>query len=215
MAERLLSGTSTNQLIQEKKNLGFLMMHLQKIKTFEAKVHEISWQAMPLPALKVFDPLSERPEAIIAAWIKKNLIEGFPNSERPLREKQLYIHGDMRLGKSALAAILRKSFHTYVPPSTCSSGTAFLDEWDDSFELIIFDEFFGQFPISWMNTLLSGEVLRANTKGGTTIKRVNTPIMILSNIPPDHLYSGVPSNVREAWVSRMHVVHVTHFINIF
>ena len=89
-------------------------------------------------------------------------------------------------------------------------GEDFYDEYESGkFNAVVFDEFYGQKRLTWMNTFLQGDVMTLRSKGGQIIKRDNPACIILSNHPISEVYLGVPRVQREAFASRLLEIEVT------
>lgn len=82
--------------------------------------------------------------------------------------------------------------------------------WDgyDKHEAVLFDEFYGQIPMHTMLGYLDGYPLRLEIKGAFCWA-FYTQVYITSNVDPQTLYMGVPSEVRAAFFRRItEIVHM-------
>lgn len=86
----------------------------------------------------------------------------------------------------------------------------FFDAFDDEIHnLVVFDEFKAQHPLTFMNAFLQGGEMCLRRKGSQFIKTKNLPIIILSNYSPREAYSRVADVALEAFLSRLLVVELT------
>jgi len=202
IAQSLMEGTSLRELTKD--HAGCIMINFQKMKQFQEWFVMGEWKREPLPMIN--GNMSSE-ESKIGYWIATNLWE----TKRPLRTKNLYIWGLGCLGKSTLISILEKSFITYKP----SPEVKWWDKYTDECELIVFDEFSAQWKINEMNKYLDGQSMTIPRRNGDYYKQKNVPVIICSNYDPDTLYQGVNSVVFQAWKSRLTIINVTSFINVF
>lgn len=89
-------------------------------------------------------------------------------------------------GKSRLASKLSEYCRTFF---VCLDEE-WWDNYDDDYELIIFDEFKGQKKIQMMNRFISGERCSLKQRGvAPFVKMSNPPVVILSNYTVEGCYS--------------------------
>lgn len=94
----------------------------------------------------------------------------------------------------------------------------FFDGLDDSYVLIVFDEFHGQHPITFMNQVLDGQTMNLPQKGHQFIKRGNQAVIVLSNIDARKLYPNIRFDYPEqfeAFCRRFDIVNLEtsiHFL---
>lgn len=108
----------------------------------------------------------------IATWCNENL--GKPRAHG---QQQLYISGPTGMGKTYFTLCLSKYFKTYTAPNL----EEFWDGLDESYELIVFDEFTTQHTVTFMNQLLDGSPMNLKQKGSQYHKTNNPSIIVLSN----------------------------------
>lgn len=116
--------------------------------------------------------------------------------EKPLRSKQMWIHGPTGYGKSRFLAFLSKHWRSYIP---CTSEKYYDGYNDVDVDFIKFDDFFGKKPITELNLLLAGQPMVLPFKGGQYVKRKNKPVIFVSNSSPEQLYSRFSRNYPMAW----------------
>lgn len=213
VALRILDGEDLSTLVKEQTFPGSMMMNLKKIQDYENYVRSLSG---PKEVLKEFAWTMSPVIRPIQEWIKKNLIIGCSGETptRKLRQKQLFLWGPPKMGKSTLIEILAKCFETYFMPHM-SSNSVFVCGWNRKIKLVIFDEFFSSFPVSFMNQFLCGQHMRLNTKGGSVMKTINPAIIVCSNDDPKSMYPNCSDRVREAFLSRFKIVYVDEFLKVF
>lgn len=106
--------------------------------------------------------------------------------------------------------VLEASFKTFKP----SYSVQWWDNFDDSFDLIVFDEFKGQIKCTLMNQVLDGQTMIIPRRHGDFHKTRNIPVIICSNYPPESIY--IHTDSVEAFIARLYVVNVEDiYFNIF
>lgn len=204
-AEAIRNGATMRTLFNEMP--GFVMNHKRKIDDFlnltkriALEDQAIEWDGCIVGA--------GSPQATyeIAAWLTRNL-----RQERPFKMKQLWIWGPHDMGKTSLAIWLATQVRVYDLPN----DEAFYDMWDDEcYDLVIIDEFKGQKKITWLNQFVQGSNMSIAQKGSQSTKRVNVPVIVLSNFrPADCYYNSGIDHILTIY-ARFDVVHVTEFIRI-
>lgn len=213
VASRILDGEDLSTLVREQTCPGTMMMNLKKMMDYENFVRSLS---APKEALKEFVWTISPVIRPVQEWIKKNLIIGCSGQvpTRKLRQKQLFLWGPPKMGKSTLIEILQKSFETYYMPHM-SSNSVFLCGWNRKIQLVVLDEFFSSYPVSFMNQFLCGQHMRLNTKGGSVMKTINPAVIVCSNDDPKSMYPNCSDRVREAFLSRFKIVYVDEFLKVF
>jgi len=184
---------------------GYSLLHGAKMLAFQKWTSSMEWTRQSLPSLEW--NLSPQNSAILR-WLGMNLF----NPARALRTPQLYIHGRGMMGKTTLLMTLSRSFKTFFP----SHGEKYWDGFDDSYELIAFDEFSGKvIPLSMMKMLLDGQTMTLPQRYHAFSKTKNIPIICCSNFDPVDVYHNLNSINLDAFLSRLHIIEVHHFIKIF
>ena len=108
--------------------------------------------------------------------------------------------------------ICATNYPTTSQLTTALQWKTFFNALNDSYKLIVFDEFHGQQPITFMNQILDGQKMQIPQKGTMYYKQNNPAIIILSNMPPENCYHGVVQNhpaVFAAFLRRLCVVKIT------
>ncbi len=148
------------------------------------------------------------PNWAIYAWFDKNFSTLI---EKPLRSKQLWLHGCTQLGKSRFLAFLCKHWRGFKL-AACESFYGGYNDYDIDF--LYLDEFHGNKKLFFLNSLLGGEPMNMPFKGGQYCKRVNKPVVICSNLSPSQCYATLSVQrplVFEAFLSRLLVLDITDF----
>ncbi len=201
IANRIMNGIPLRELATEQP--GMVMMNLARLRQFQAWYLTGAWTSSPLPKINM-EPCvtTEQP---IMRWLALNLW----NAERPLRCPQLYLEGRPGTGKTTLISILEKTFKTYKP----SYRIHWWDDFNETIELLVFDEFKGQVPCTFMNMILDGQSMIIPRRGGDYQKTRNIPVIICSNFPPNSAYQNTDSI--EAFLGRLKHVQIHNFLKIF
>lgn len=208
VAQKILDGMSLFKLNEEEP--GFVLQHKRKIEEYEAwvamkrpRLDLLPWELLPVPAFG--------PERQIAEWCNSNLFK-----PRPLKSPQLYIFSPPNCGKTTFVQFLERFCRIYYM-SLLEDFYDFYD--DDSYDLVVIDEFKGQKTIQFLNQFLDGQTCTIRIKGGQRIKRRNIPVIILSNWPLNHVYSGaIDKHGHDAiapLIARLEIVSVNSFIKFY
>lgn len=113
----------------------------------------------------------------IVQWLNTNI----GVMSRPRKTPQLYIKAPSNFHKTWLIDFLSQYQRIY---RVCLDE-AFYDGYQDSqYDLMVFDEWKGQRPMTHMNMLLEGTEMRLRVKGSQVVKKKNLPVIILSNYAP-------------------------------
>lgn len=201
LAERLMNGETVRELTQDSP--GYVMMHLAHIRTFLAWWQQESLLLLPFPPI---NHILTQLESRILYWLGTNLFE----KTRPLKTPNLFLWGPPSIGKTSLTMIISKSLRTFRP----SYQIKWWDNFDDSIDLIVYDEFKGQVELNFLNQILDGQHMIIPRRGGDFTKKRNIPIILCSNKPPTNIYN-VDQVYIDAFLSRLLVINVETFIKIF
>lgn len=195
VARRLLAGDPVHSLLQEYP--GFFMCNLRKAFDFESYAS----RSRLLGAKSDFNLVSLVPHnddgnIQLAHWLTSNL-----RQERPLRTKQLWLYGPPGSGKTSLVMALEAYLHVYW---VCQDMD-FYDGFDDSYDLIVYDEMKSQKKLTHLNNVITGAPTRLNVKGSTSYKTKNMPVIFLSNVHPEQAYTKW-SPQRDAFIDRLTII---------
>lgn len=168
----------------------------------------VPW-TLPVTNQRLKNSVELHPSQQICQWLKDNI-----RVERPFGQKQLYIWGKTALGKTHLILQLSKMLSIYHMPRT----EKYLDTYEDGeYDLVVLDEFRGNKEITFMNSFLDGQHVTLPRKGSQYLKKVNVPVIILSNYDLEHAYRHVSEERREdldPLYRRLTFVEVKERINI-
>lgn len=130
-----------------------------------------------------------------------------PGAVRKIRDPALYLCGPGGIGKTSLLDIIRTFARVYIMTNEKQN----MDDYnDEGYDIIAFDEFNAQWPITFLNQLVDGSEMRVQRKCLIScVKRRNLPILFLSNVHPTSLYTNVDARIRAAFLSRLVVVDMT------
>lgn len=207
IAEKIRAGESTKDLAKSTEGslLGWMIMNLKKAKDYETELRS-GIDLLPWPRIK--SSLTTQDSKILR-WLGLQL-----DTQRPLKTKNLWLTGPANSGKTTFLETLAASIKTYKP----CSNEKYWDGYDDSYDLIVFDEFDEKWwtTISEMNRVADGQVCRLPQKGvGAYWKRRNLPVIVASNYLPEDAWKSVTELQRDTLYARFDVIELTNFISIF
>ena len=78
----------------------------------------------------------------------------------------------------------------------------FDDYRDNKYDLIVFDEYKNQKKLEFLNSLIDGQQKRLDQKYGGTVKKVNLPVVFLSNYLPIEAYTKAATITLDAFIDR-------------
>lgn len=190
---------------------GFVLQHKRKLEEYQTwvvmkkpRLDLLPWQPVPVPAFG--------PDRQLAEWLNSNIF----HPGRPLKARQLYLYSPPNCGKTTLITWLSRFCRIYYMP-LLEDFYDFYD--DDSYDLVVIDEFKGQKQIQFLNQWLDGQTTTVRVKGGQRLKRRNLPCIILSNWALPTVYHGAIEkhghDVISPLVARLDIVSVNQFITFY
>lgn len=199
-------GRTSNEMILNPDLQPYFLAHAHTIKQYEAMLKMASDAVLsPFPKLN-FSP--NPVESRVMAWLARNL----DWRDRVPKQKQLYLWSKIpNVGKTSLVSILTQSIRSYIAPTV----THWMDGFDDSYDLLIFEEWAGSFPLCLMNQILDGQNCQIPMRGCTFLKKKNIPVIICSNVPPIESYKNINFNRLHAFEARLEEFELTEFLCIF
>lgn len=213
ICEKLDAGASLPQIRAEYPKT--YLLHKNRISDYYADcrlIRELK-SILPWPGIDPSPFAGDGPEAdwrlyAMNCWFRDNL---YTEEPRPLKTPQLYIYGPTDLGKTTMIATLSKFVPIYPVPMQENWYNGF-DE--DYHRLMVFEEWKGQKPMTYMNMILDGQPTFLPQKNSMYRKTINTPIVLLSNVSPEDSYRNVydkdPSAL-EPFVGRFLVLDFSNY----
>lgn len=209
IAQQVMDGKSMLEI--NESDPGFVLQHKRKLEEYQAwvimkkpRLDLLPWQPVPVPAFGS--------EYQIATWLNANIF----HPGRPNKALQLYLFSPPDCGKTTLITWLSRFCRIYYMP-LLEDFYDFYD--DDSYDLVVIDEFKGQKQIQFLNQWLDGQPCTVRVKGGQRLKRKNLPCIILSNWSLSDVYSGaIEKHGKDAigpLTSRLEIVSVNKFITFY
>lgn len=184
---------------------GYMLNNLRKIREyaslcqdFKQEDQDATLAKLPLPI--VLEGSSPEVQQLID-WCNKN----FYQRDRPIREPQLWLKTPIRCGKTTWLSIIQKFMRCYIVGYERES----FDEYhDDKYDIIVFDEYKNQKKLEFLNSLIDGQSKRLMQlyKTEKTTKKVNLPVVFLSNYSPEEAYHSASSITRDAFIDRLFIV---------
>lgn len=198
--DMIMKGGSFTSLFTDPELSHMSILHQDKIMKAVYRMKEEAMLKLTKKFVKL-EPIGLLPEAVaIADWVNANVLK-----ERPFAQKQLYVFGPTRHGKTSLVQQLKTCLRIYTVPDE-----NFYDDYgDEKYDLIVFDEFTTQKTIQWMNRFLDGQDAPLRQKGHQTMKRKNLPVLILSNTSLEGLYCRVEDAHLDTLIRRLMIVHLS------
>ncbi|ALE29600.1 replication associated protein, partial [Lake Sarah-associated circular virus-8] len=190
---------------------GFVLQHKRKLEEYQAWIvmkkprnDLAAWYPVPVPAFG--------PEYQLATWLNANLFA----QPRRIKASQLYLFSPPNCGKTTLITWLSRFCRIYYMP-LLEDFYDFYD--DDSYDLVVIDEFKGQKQIQFLNQWLDGQPCTVRIKGGQRLKTRNLPCIILSNWALSTVYSAAIEksgpDVIGPLIARLEIVNVNKFITFY
>lgn len=186
IAGKLRSGQTIQDI--DKEEGGFVLNNLKKILQYQAflMIHGQTRLTATHQVTLEIGPTGNEAERTVHTW----LLENMGKRDRPLKTKQLYIQGPSNHNKTGLVKKLGE-FYKYYP---MSPEETFDDHYnDETYDLVILDEFSARCKRSpqSLNAFSDGSLYIVPQKGSQYMKRINLPMIILSNDEPTCLWKGI------------------------
>lgn len=185
VAEMIRRGTTTDELLRNDSVSGWLLMNLPRVSTYRTAVVQAGqhtqlnpWDLSAMRAMTCRTPRAQHCWNVVLSWLD-NMI----NHPLPHRPRQLWIVGRGGAGKSLLIRHLAKMLRIYSFPKE----TRFHCLWEADTQLIVGDDV--MIPIYDLLSWADGTTMTIEKKGGTTRKEGPYPFLMLSNNPPEVMYS--------------------------
>lgn len=207
IAQAIRDGKSLREV--DKIDPGYLLNNLKKVREYQSLIQEFKNEDEDLALLRLPVPIPiEAPGDTdmqqLIDWCDKN----FYQRERPIREPQLWLKTPIRCGKTTWLACLQKFMRCYIVGYERES----FDEYrDEKYDIIVFDEYKNQKKLEFLNSLIDGQDKRLMQlySGQNTTKKVNLPVIFLSNYHPLESYSVASNVTRDAFIDRLCIVELS------
>lgn len=203
-AKKLVGGSSLKELLD--LDPGYCLANCRKIRDFKTLLEEVEEEEegknliqLPIP---IQIPDVDDSIAQVVNWCNTNLF----NRKRPIRSKQLWIKSGIGYGKTTWLSVLQRFVRCYI---VGYERDTFDDYRDNKYDLIVFDEYKNQKKLEFLNSLIDGQQKRLDQKYGGTVKKVNLPVVFLSNYLPIEAYTKAATITLDAFIDRLLVVELT------
>lgn len=143
----------------------------------------------------------------VCTWLRDNI-----GVTRQHKQKQLWIYGPTGLGKTYLLLELAKRLNVYVMPTNDNGNMN--DYQDDTYGLVVVDEYTGQLPYSVLNAFVEGAPFAVKKKGYQGMKHTNPPVLVTSNMSPREAYPKLSNALLETVLARFYVLHLTERLDV-
>lgn len=205
LATEICNGHRVSSLISKPIYRSYCLTRTRALLQYQDLV--LSANIVEMPPLPKIKSALEGNALLVSNW----LLENFSGRPKALRSPQLYLYGPPRMGKTLFCQVLSSSKKTYFP----SIGEKYFDGYDDSYELIVFDEGLESHPLTEILQILDGQRMRLPQRYQAFMKTKNVPVIICSNLPPEERYPNCHPDRKIALRDRLLVVNVTEFLDVF
>ncbi len=184
IASRLRTGSSIADMNEE--NCGFVMQNLKKLQDYVGFLERSLFVLEEDKKQRKFQltHTGAEPEISIVNWLHANIYE-----LRNLGQRQLWIFGPTGIGKTHLKEQLIAHCRVYEP----GYDSEWFDDYQDGrYDLVIFDEYKGQYKPTIMNLWLGSEYGTLRRRGrNPVLKRTRLPCVVFSNYDILGCYSNM------------------------
>jgi len=150
--------------------------------------------------------LGDAIETKVLVWLTNNILK--PRSHR---QKQLWIAGPTKHGKTTLVLKMMEGLRIYYVPT----DEDFYDDYRDGcYDLAVIDEYKHQKTVTWLNRFVEGACMSLRRKGSQVLKTDKLPIIILSNFRIRDCYCNVDEVSYAALTDRFEEVWLTKPLDI-
>ncbi len=181
IAKRVRDGDSLMDI--DETAPGFVLQHMSKLNEYisfqrGAKRRKIDLEKIWMRPYRKDASVHNK---ILVDWLKLNV-----KKPRKLGQKNLWIMSETGMGKSRLKEQLMSMLRVYEAPY----DSHWWDDYeDDRYDLIIFDEYRSQYPITIMNRILGSETTPLCRRGVAPVMKYDKlPVIVLSNYLPEQCY---------------------------
>nr|UOF79007.1 rep protein [Cressdnaviricota sp.] len=206
VVELLVSGATPSQVMDQYTT--FYFAQRKRITEFAQDVQLLKLSTKKLDKvvhIKTTETTMNISTSGLISWLNGNVLESNRKTRQP-RQKQLWLHGPPRIGKSRMISTLSKFLRIYEIPT---------EDWydqykDDAYDLAILDEFTGQKPIWWLNRWLDGNMFHLKQRNQPGVNKMfNIPTIIVSNYHPDAIFTSTKvTGSLAGLLDRLEIVYV-------
>jgi len=181
MAEAIQEGKSDREL--NDLDPVFVMRNRRMISDYRSLVE--NWRDEQLAWVDPVIPDMFSDWRFVYQWIVENVKPGI---SRDFRARNLWIWGQAGLGKSRLGGRLSRMVSTFFAPKD-----GWLTGYNDSYQLVVFDDFKGNLKVDTMNSFCQGSVPFQTPQKGLppVLKRKNPAVIVTCNMSPEQVYHNV------------------------
>jgi len=189
VAMALKTGSSLADV--DELNPGYFLQNQKNIRLYHSYVQTQQTRKHLKPFTEIIYCGYHKQTQTIVDWLNFNLLQ-----KRQHKQQQLYISGPPNSRKTSLVLWLAEFLSVYEMPTDhyCSGYS------DDSFDMIVFDEFVGSVPKgkpqTVINQILEGKPMHLPNRYEMLMKFKNLPCLILSNWTLDEIYNDAKTNAQ-------------------
>lgn len=208
----LMNGMSPSEVMEQYTT--FYFVQRKRIQEFAQDVQLLKLSSKKLEKVVTISSLETTTSSSISgliSWLNENVLESNRKTRAP-RQKQLWLHGPPRLGKSRMINQLSKYLRIYEIPT---------EDWydqyrDDAYDLAVMDEFTGQKPIWWLNRWLDGNQFHLKQRNAPgTLKLFNIPTIIVSNYHPEAVFTSTKiTGSLQGLMDRLDIIYIEETFEI-
>lgn len=205
IAHLVAGGASLSELVAE--DPGYMLGNLQKVMTF-AQAMRVEQQRQKKTKKSLTFSLSsgDVTSSALVGWLNNNI-----RKPREFKQKQLWLHSSPNMGKTSLVLSLQEHASVYWAPLEGNNDDLYDD---DAYDVVVFDEYFGQRKLTWLNSFLQGGPMTIYRRYHSVMKYNNLPCIILSNFTPAQCYKNMSEEALAPLLSRLTVLQLSTFTSI-
>jgi len=205
LAHLCARGASLSELMEE--DPGYMLQNLSKVQTFLQTMTIINQRKKMNGKELQFSLASGGIDAsLLVSWLQENV-----RRPREFKQKQMWVWSPPNMGKTSMILKLEEHLSVYWAPLEGVNDDLYDD---DTYDLVVFDEYYGQRKLTWMNSFLQGSPMSIHRRFHSTMKYKNLPCIILSNFTPEHCYRKCSEDAVAPLLARIHIINLNTFTSI-